>query len=139
MNTLAKLVLAAILLVGFVAAASAGDEKTLTGKVMCAHCTLKKADVTKCQDVLVVEDGQKTTEYYVEKNAVAEKFGHACSGAKPAIWAPMPSSAAACRWPTARPSARSMRRPMLPKRADPMSPSPFSEMARPISVRRWRR
>ncbi len=85
MKTLAKVALACALVVGLVAVASAGDEMTVTGKVMCAKCTLKKADAAKCQDVLVVKDGDKTTEYYVEKNAVSEKFGHVCSGAKDAV------------------------------------------------------
>ena len=85
MKTLAKVALAVVVLVGFVAGASAGDETTLTGNVMCAKCALKKADATKCQDVLVVKDGEKTAEYYVEKNAVADKFGHVCGGEKPAV------------------------------------------------------
>lgn len=85
MKTLAKAALAVVVLVGFVAGASAGDETTLTGNVMCAKCALKKADATKCQDVLVVKDGEKTAEYYVEKNAVADKFGHVCGGEKPAV------------------------------------------------------
>jgi len=84
LKTLAKAALALALVVGFVAAANAG-ETTLTGKVMCAKCALKKADATKCQDVLVVKTGDKTAEYYVEKNAVAEKFGHVCGGEKPAV------------------------------------------------------
>lgn len=80
MKTLAKLGLALALVLGLVAAGYAGEETTVTGKIMCAKCALKKADATKCQDVLVA-DG---TEYYVEKNAVAEKFGHVCGGEKPA-------------------------------------------------------
>ncbi len=85
MKTLAKLGLSLALVLGLAAAGSAAEETTLTGKVMCAHCNLKKAGVTGCQDVLVVKDGDKTTEYYVEKNAVAQKFGHVCSGEKPAV------------------------------------------------------
>ncbi len=84
MQMLAKLVLALALVVGFVGASLAADE-TYTGSIMCAKCTLKKADATKCQDVLVVKDGDKTTEYYVEKNAVAEKFGHVCKDEKSAV------------------------------------------------------
>ena len=84
MKTIAKLGLAVALVVGFVAGATAGDETTLTGNVMCAKCALKKADAKECQDVLVVKDGDKTAEYYVEKNAVAEKFGHVCSSKKAA-------------------------------------------------------
>jgi hypothetical protein len=83
-KTLANVALALAVVIGLVAVASA-EETTLTGKIMCAKCSLKKADATKCQDVLVVKNGDKTAEYYVEKNAVAEKFGHVCSGDKGAV------------------------------------------------------
>jgi len=85
MKTIAKLGLAVALVVGLVAGATAGDETTYTGKIMCAKCTLKKADAKECQDVLVVKDGDKTAEYYVEKNDVAKAFGHVCGGEKPAV------------------------------------------------------
>ena len=62
-----------------------GKEVTVTGKILCAKCTLKKADAKECQDVLVVKDGDKTAEYYVEKNEVAKTFGHVCGGEKPAV------------------------------------------------------
>ena len=84
MKTILKAGLALALVVGLVAPATAGDE-TLTGKVMCAKCTLKKADAKECQDVLVVKTGDKTAEYYIEKNDVAKAFGHQCSGEKPAV------------------------------------------------------
>jgi hypothetical protein len=84
MKTIAKLGLALALVLGLVAAATAGDEVTLTGKVMCAKCSLKKADATKCQDVLVVADGDHAGEYYVEKNDVAKQFGHVCKSEKAA-------------------------------------------------------
>jgi hypothetical protein len=85
MKTIAKLGLALALAVSLVAGATAGDEATMTGKVTCAKCTLKKADAKECQDVLVVKDGDKTAEYYVEKNEVAKTFGHVCGGEKPAV------------------------------------------------------
>lgn len=85
MKTLARVGLTLALVLGFVAATQAGDEKTVTGKVMCAKCALKKADATACQDVLVAKDGDKTVEYYVEKNEVAKAFGHVCGGEKPAV------------------------------------------------------
>jgi hypothetical protein len=85
MKTTVKLGLALALLLGLVAGASAGDETTLTGTVMCAKCALKKPDASTCQNVLVVETGGQNTEYYIEKNAVAEKFGHACQSVKPAV------------------------------------------------------
>jgi hypothetical protein len=81
MKTLAKLGLAVALVLGLVAGAYAADETTMTGKIVCAKCSLKKADATKCQDVLV----SGNAEYYVEKNDVATKFGHVCSGEKPAV------------------------------------------------------
>ncbi len=83
MKTLAKAGLSLALVLGFVAAVAA-EEMTVSGAVMCAKCTLKKADASKCQNVLVVKDGDKTTEYYVESNAVAQKFGHVCTGEKTA-------------------------------------------------------
>ena len=85
MKTIAKLGLAVALVLGLVAGATAGDETTMTGNIMCAKCTLKKADAKECQDVLVVKDGDKIAEYYVEKNDVAKAFGHVCKGEKPAV------------------------------------------------------
>jgi hypothetical protein len=85
MKTIVKLGLAVALVAGLVAGATAGDEVTVTGKVMCAKCSLKKADAKECQDVLVVKDGDKAGEYYVEKNEVAKTFGHTCQGEKPAV------------------------------------------------------
>ena len=85
MKSLSVFALCVALVIGFVSIAAAA-EKTLTGSVMCAKCTLKKADAKECQDVLVVKDSSgKTSEYYVTKNAVSEKFGHTCSGEKPAV------------------------------------------------------
>jgi hypothetical protein len=85
MKTLSLFGLALALVVGFVATPAA-EEKTLTGTVMCAKCTLKKADAKECQDVLVVKDDKgDATEYYIAKNAVSEKFGHVCTGERPAV------------------------------------------------------
>ena len=84
MKTLSLLGLALALVIGFAAVLPAAADTTLTGSVVCAKCTLKKADAKQCQDVLVVKDGDKTSEYYITKNPVAEKFGHTCSGQKPA-------------------------------------------------------
>ncbi len=85
MKTIAKLGLAFALVVGFVAVASAGEE-TVNGKIMCAKCSLKKADADKCQDMLVSKDAAgKVTELYIEANEVAKTFGHTCQGEKPAV------------------------------------------------------
>ncbi len=85
MKPLTLIAVALVLAVGLVGSAYTA-ETTLTGSVMCAKCTLKKADAKACQDVLVVKgDQDNTTEYYVVKNAVSEKFGHVCTGEKPAV------------------------------------------------------
>ncbi len=82
MRTIALLGLAVVLALGFIAApVQAASEVTVSGNVMCAKCTLKKADAKECQDVLVAKD---KTEYYIVKNAVLEKFGHTCTGEKAA-------------------------------------------------------
>jgi hypothetical protein len=85
MKTIAKLGLTLALVAGFMAAASAGEE-TISGSIMCAKCSLKKADADRCQDVLVVKDAAgKLSEYYIEKNDVAKAYGHTCQGEKAAV------------------------------------------------------
>ena len=85
MRTLTLTALAAVVIIAFVGTAVAA-EKTLTGTIACAKCTLKKADAKECQNVLVVKgEKDQTDEYYVVKNAVSEKFGHVCTGSKPAV------------------------------------------------------
>jgi hypothetical protein len=79
MKSIGTIALAAFLLVGLVQVTRAADETTLSGTLMCAKCALKKADASKCQDVLVVKDtAGATTEYYIAKNDAAEKAGHQC-------------------------------------------------------------
>jgi hypothetical protein len=85
MKTLSLLGLALALVVGLVATLPAAADTTLSGNVVCAKCTLKKADAKQCQDVLVVKDGDKTAEYYITKNEVSQKFGHTCKGEKAAM------------------------------------------------------
>ena len=85
MKAIGTVCLALVFVLGMAASTVAADPVTLTGKVMCAKCTLKKADAKECQDVLVVKDAKgATAEYYLVKNAVQEKFGHVCTGEKPA-------------------------------------------------------
>jgi type 1 fimbria pilin len=60
--------------------AVAVEDVTLTGTVVCAKCSLKKDDAKECQDVLVTKDNAgASAEYYIVKNEVSSKFGHACS------------------------------------------------------------
>lgn len=84
MKSLTLTALAVVVMFAFVGTAVAA-EKTLTGNIACAKCTLKKADAKECQNVLVVKDEKgQTDDYYVVKNDVSEKFGHVCTGMKPA-------------------------------------------------------
>lgn len=86
MKRIVKVGLAVALALGLAAAVNAGDETTVTGKVMCAKCALKKADAEKCQDVLVTKSDDGTvSEYYIEKTAAAEAFGHVCQSEKAAV------------------------------------------------------
>ena len=86
-----KSLLGCLLVLGLlVAPAFAGDMEgksvTVEGKIVCAKCSLKAKDATDCQDVLVVagDEGSKPTHYYLVANEVADAFGHACQGEKPA-------------------------------------------------------
>ena len=79
MKTMIRVAMALALVLSVVSMARA-EETTLSGTMVCAKCTLKKADATKCQDVLVVKDDKgATTEYYIAKNAASEEAGHQCS------------------------------------------------------------
>ncbi len=86
MKTIAKVGLAVALVLGMAASIPAGDETTMTGKVMCAKCSLKKADASKCQDVLVTKgDDGKVTHYYIAKTEASKAFGHVCQSEKAAV------------------------------------------------------
>ena len=86
MKSLVLFGILAVFLAGLTPVASAADGTTLTGHVLCAKCTLKKADAGHCQNVLVVTDQDgKTSEYYIAKNDVSEHFGHVCKGDKAAV------------------------------------------------------
>jgi hypothetical protein len=65
-------------------AEDAAAEKTLTGKMTCAKCELKKTDA--CQNVLIVTEGDKTTTYYLVANQVSKDFHkNVCQGAKEGV------------------------------------------------------
>jgi hypothetical protein len=53
-----------------VAVAIAAEDKTVTGDAVCAKCALKEAP--KCENVVMVTDGGKTTNYYL-KGAESKK------------------------------------------------------------------
>jgi len=79
MRTMIRVTVAAALLTFAAMPAIAADE-VLTGSLLCAKCSLQKPDAHECQDVLIVTDTKGTkAEYYITKNAVAEKAGEACT------------------------------------------------------------
>ena len=69
-------------LAGFALAGEEAKTVTVTGKIVCAKCSLQKADAKECQNVIVSEVAGKTVEYYLAKNALSEEFGHVCKGEK---------------------------------------------------------
>ncbi len=85
MKKLPVVALSVLLAFAFVSLVTASADVTLTGSIMCAKCTLKKADAKECQDVLVVAEKSAKKEYYITKNAVLEQFGHTCTGEKAAV------------------------------------------------------
>jgi hypothetical protein len=79
MRTMLRFALAATLVTTLASPAVAADD-VFAGTLLCAKCSLQKADAHDCQDVLIVTaaNGEKT-EYYITKNDVAEKAGEACT------------------------------------------------------------
>ena len=69
-------------LAGFAGAGEDAKTVTVTGKMVCAKCSLQKDDAKQCQNVIVADESGKTVEYYLMKNALAEEFGHTCKGEK---------------------------------------------------------
>ena len=86
MRQITSLGFAILLAVGLVSTGLQAADETFSGNVVCAKCTLKKADASSCQDVLVVKNASSgaATELYIVKNDVSTKFGHVCSGETPA-------------------------------------------------------
>jgi hypothetical protein len=102
MKAVTAVCLALVLTLGLAVSAFAADAITVTGNVMCAKCTLKKADAKECQDVLVATDAKgATTEYYLVKNDVQTTFGHVCTGEKPATVTGVVSEKDGKKWLTA--------------------------------------
>jgi len=83
--TLAFVALAA--LATFVVAGEGTKIVKVEGKLSCASCSLKMADASGCQDVLVVsgKEGAEPTYYYLVKNDVAKEFGHSCKDEKAVV------------------------------------------------------
>lgn len=75
---------ACLLMLTFLVAgvAVAGDSETVTveGKVLCAKCAMHEEGREECQNVLVVENGEKATHYYLAATEASEEFGPVCKG-----------------------------------------------------------
>jgi hypothetical protein len=83
MKSRAIALVAVLALIAAGTAGWAGDEVTLKGNIVCAKCTLKKADAKECQNVLLAKaaDG-KDVEYYMAKSEAADAVGEVCTGKK---------------------------------------------------------
>jgi Family of unknown function (DUF6370) len=62
---------AVTLLFSGVAMAFNADEKTYKGDAVCAKCALK--ETAKCQNTVKVDEGGKSTTYYITHDAVSKK------------------------------------------------------------------
>lgn len=91
----------AVCSLGYLAVAGDAGEVTVTGKIVCAKCSLHKADAKECQNVLVAQKDGGDVEYYVVKNDVAEAFGHACKGEKAVVATGMVAEKDGKTWITA--------------------------------------
>jgi hypothetical protein len=56
-------------------------KKTLKGELVCGKCKLKETDA--CSNVLVVKEGDKEVNYYIQDKGKKEKY-HVCAGTKKA-------------------------------------------------------
>jgi len=82
-----KLLLVAAAVVGLATMSFAGDAKdvTISGKLVCAKCSLHADGQKDCQNVIVATVDGKETQYYLAKNKVSEDFGHVCKGEKSVV------------------------------------------------------
>lgn len=70
--------LMAAVAIAFSVSADEGKDVKLTGEGKCAKCALKEAD--KCQNVVQVKDGDKTTTYYLVGDVSKAFHKNLCSG-----------------------------------------------------------
>jgi hypothetical protein len=80
MKMVVKMALSLTVVLGFLALAQAEDKKevTLKGTMVCGKCTLKICQ--KCTNVLQVEEGGKTVNYFIEDKGGAAPYHKAiCS------------------------------------------------------------
>ena len=56
---------------------------TMSGKIVCAKCTLHVPGQSACHNVLLIRDAERETRYWLVKNHVDRAFGDVCAGEKP--------------------------------------------------------
>jgi hypothetical protein len=78
MKSLLSLAVALVLALGLAVSTGAADEITMAGKIVCAKCTLGKADAKECQDVFI--DARSNVEYYIQAEHEDDAAGHQCGG-----------------------------------------------------------
>ena len=79
MKSLLSLAVALVFAFGLGASTGAADDEiTMTGKIVCAKCALKKADAKECQDVFI--DARSNVEYYIQAEHKDDAAGHQCGG-----------------------------------------------------------
>lgn len=69
----------AVIAVGFVAATTADEKKTVEGKMVCTKCKLK--ETSDCGNAMVVKEKGKDVTYYLKDKGKGESY-HVCSGEK---------------------------------------------------------
>jgi hypothetical protein len=79
MRLIAALLCVAVLF-AFVPGVKAADEKTLSGKICCAKCELKKEK--SCMTVIVAKDGDKEVTYYFDTDSSKKYHKEICTDAK---------------------------------------------------------
>lgn len=72
--------LIALAAIAALSTAAMAEDVTLTGEGKCLKCALKKAD--KCQNVVEVKDGDKTTIYHLVGDVSKKFHGELCSETK---------------------------------------------------------
>jgi len=78
-------ILSIVLFLSFSAGLAGDDPVTLEGKIVCAKCSLHEEGRAKCQNVLVVEDGDETKNYYLADTEANKEFGEVCMAKKPVV------------------------------------------------------
>lgn len=63
--------------------AQAPRKVSVEGTIVCAKCTKQVEGQEECQNLLVVQRGEKEKVFYLTKNAVYEKYGEVCKDSRP--------------------------------------------------------